>query len=887
MLAGPERPVAATPRLRAAVRRPLRRTPWRWRSACARLLTIAALAGGPPAALGATSPGASANAEPQTRPLAARHQHFLEQTRLLASETEHQVFLELSEDYRRDAFVRQFWRVRDPHPETARNEFREAWEDSHELARQRYPDAEDGRHQLMAVHGEPRRTLRISCELLRPLELWHYGARPKVAELWAVLMRQGGRYRLWSPSQGLFALAAGRLPLDANEAAEAVASACSRGDEILTALALSPDWDSVGLTDHLRPGDDEWALALRSRSLETEEGADTTTLEPRIEYIGRHQSRTVVKARLAIPRSSIQLDDRATGGGVARLLLDGEVVRGDDLFETFRYRFDLPLGEGVEDGGDGGGGAPDDIVPVAIERLLRPGRYRLRLRVADRLGDHAFIADQELDVPRWRRPEPKDGGVADRPVAVAGIRGAEEPGPLAPDIPGSESDPAADEPSVRLSVPRDELLTGRVRVEAFSSGPGIARVGFDLDGRRLLTKASPPYSVEIDIGRAPRRRELRAYALDEAGAELAEDSIVLNAGPNSFSIRLVEPRRGSAPRGSVRAVAEVDVPPLEKLDRVEFFLNEERLATLYQPPFVQPLEVPGDLDLSFVRAVAVLDGGGFAEDMVFLNAPDEVEYLDVDFVQLYVSASDRRGRPVTDLAPEEISVREDGQAVTLRRIEPVRDLPIHACVLLDTSISMQDRLREASSAALYFFERVLSERDRACLVTFSDHHDLAVGFTSSMEVLSGGVSGLVAEGETALYDSLIHTLYYFGGIRGKRALVLLSDGDDSTSEYDFEEALEFARRSGVAIYTIGLAIDNRQMDVRARLNRLARETGGESYFIHEATELRRLYTEIEEELRSQYLLAYQSPGQGEGYREIEVEVARKGVKARTLRGYYP
>lgn len=152
-------------------------------------------------------------------------------------------------------------------------------------------------------------------------------------------------------------------------------------------------------------------------------------------------------------------------------------------------------------------------------------------------------------------------------------------------------------------------------------------------------------------------------------------------------------------------------------------------------------------------------------------------------------------------------------------------------------------------------------------------------------ILAGGLAGLTAEGETALYDSLI----YFSGLRGKRAIVVLTDGEDSHSKYSFEEAYEFARRTGVSIYIIGLGLQSRDSEIRLRMRRLAAETGGELFLIDSAAQLGRVYADIPEELRSQYLIAYQS-SQVDGddkFREVEVKMLRRGLEAKTIRGYHP
>jgi len=118
-------------------------------------------------------------------------------------------------------------------------------------------------------------------------------------------------------------------------------------------------------------------------------------------------------------------------------------------------------------------------------------------------------------------------------------------------------------------------------------------------------------------------------------------------------------------------------------------------------------------------------------------------------------------------------------------------------------------------------------------------------------------------------------------------LVLLSDGEDVKSRYGFDEVLEYARRSGVAVYAIGLGLQSNAQVARMNLQRLAAETGGTAFFVERTGAFDNVYRSIERELRSQYLLAYQSDGSGTGYRKVEVEVKRPGVSAATAKGYYP
>ncbi|MCP4545521.1 MAG: VWA domain-containing protein, partial [bacterium] len=194
-------------------------------------------------------------------------------------------------------------------------------------------------------------------------------------------------------------------------------------------------------------------------------------------------------------------------------------------------------------------------------------------------------------------------------------------------------------------------------------------------------------------------------------------------------------------------------------------------------------------------------------------------------------------------------------------------------------------------AALAFVEQAIEPRDRASLISFNHQPHVEARFTNDVATLARKLKALRATGGTALYDSLVFTLHYFHGVKGQRALLLLSDGRDESSEFHFEETLEFARRAGVMIYTIGLEDAELKRDARRVLEKLAAETGGRAFFVRELDELTPIYTEIQEELRSQYLFAYQSSSEKDPsqFRRIEVRVEIDGKRAEvhTMSGYYP
>ncbi len=841
---------------------------------------------------GATAALAAPSGRPATEPAPAAeappepYRTWLEVVDLLLTDEEREIFLALKSDHRRQIFIDRFWQVRDPFPETGANEFRDSWLERVARAKERFGTLAGERSLALLALGPPRLVSTSPCfRMIGLSELWHY--HQDRGTFYLLFVRGVGSpdgYRLWSPAEGVRSLvkwSAGPIAGTTDVLAELIES-CAEGRDLVEALSQTADLDTTALVARLPRPSPEWVLNFAARSTELPDGSETFQAELSLRFPGRHQSRTVVQGVISVPAAAVAAE---TGSGppAYRFVVDGEVLREERLFDDFRYRFELPP-TGLE----------DDRIPIVIQRFLRPGSYHLALRVQDLGSGRFFRVEREVEVPGVARRAPAPTRVVAAEAEVAGPPAAGLPAPPAPAAAAdrllAEADSALGRADYRLKIlpPPDRLLTGRVRVQAVASGEAVTKVAFRLDGRPVMTKVRPPFSVELDLGEAPRVHALEAIGLDSGGRELARDRIPLNTGPHRFAVRLLEPGPGGRYHESLRAFAEVDVPRGQRLDRVEIYLNESRVASLYQPPFSQPIRLPGTEEITYVRALAFLEDGNSTEDLVFINVPDNMDEIEVDFVELYTSVVDKAGRLVSDLERGSFRVFEDGVEQRIRRFERVRDRPIHAGVLLDTSTSMTEELRQAEQAALRFFQRVIEPRDRAAVIVFADQPQLKVPLTNSHEVLAGGLAGLAAEGETALYDSVVFGLYYFAGIRGKRALVLISDGEDSGSRHSYREMLEFARHTGVAVYTIGMNLEVRETEIRGMLMRLARETGGASYFIERASQLEKIYEQIEEELRSQYLVGYQSSRLGgEEFREVEVRLDKPGLRAKTIPGYYP
>ena len=798
---------------------------------------------------------------PEATPLSSEWIQWLVEVDPLISNAERALFLSLEQDYQREAFQRQFWRVRDPYPRTVRNEMKERWPVRIAEARSQWESLTDDRSRMFMVHGPPRSAFQVKCtEKYIPGEVWLYdGTDWTDVRLGLVFIKQDrgkGVAKIWHPTGGGVGAQAAinrmRNCINGSQLAQVVQVIASNADtyeEQLARLLLKP-----------RPSSLEWLYTFEAYS--TDLGDDAEPLDARLEldYPGRHQHRTVLQGLVELASDDVGTGEYA-GYRSHDFRLTGEVIKDDKLFESFRYQFGFPAES-----------APDSL-PLAFQRFLRPGEYRVILKVDDLHSKKAWRRDVTIEVPTsneafeavtYTDPETEE---LFREVAEA---------------------VAAGEDGIRIVPPQDDLLTGFVRFDTLVAGEAISKVRFFLDDKEVLTKNRPPYSVQIDLGPYPDLHTLRAEGLDAQGNLLADDDLLVNSGGYRFILDLREPRPGKTYEKSLRARAEIEVPEGRSLERVEFFLNENKVATLYQEPWVHPVVLPAGGAPGYVRAVAYLADGNSTEDLAFFNSPDYLDELEIQFVELYTSVLDGQGRPIEGLQKSNFTVMEDGVQQTISRFERVEDLPIHVGVLIDSSASMVGTLDEVKNAALSFFQQAIGPKDRAAVIPFSTFPRLAVELTSDTTALGAGLAGLAPEGQTALYDSIMYALYYFAGVKGQRALLVLSDGRDESSRFDFDKTLEYARRAGVTIYPIGLRLGGDAV-ARAKLSRLAEETGGTAHFLNDIAELGPIYTAIQDELRSQLLIAYQSSNTDEdsGFRQVDLQVDRPGATVKTLSGYYP
>lgn len=805
---------------------------------------------------------------------------FLSNVHFLISDAEREAFLEVSQDYQRRAWIERFWRIRDPYPDSVRNELRIRWEERLLYVDREFEGPRSDRARMFLFNGEPSGRIQFQCTMVTwPIEIWFYSHSDRLGhEFFLLFYRRGNQqhYELWHPSDGIERL----LDVGVNvQAAAGDIQSCKDGDVAAAAinwLLRSNGLEFATLMARLdeRPEapSAEWTLTFEAYTTDVPEDAESLEATLDVRFPARYQARTVVEALVEVDPASAHRD---TVGGQSsyNFFLTGEVLRGEDLFENFRYKFDLPLGAAGDaapagDGGDGGDGGEPPIL-LSFERRLRPGDYRLVLKIEDLNGGRFARLERPLEVPTLEAPATRQLDPAVQKI-----------------IDQAEAVLTSDVPTVQLLEPPGELQTGLVRFDTLATGD-IAEMRFWLDGSEVARKRRPPFSVELDLGSTPRVHVLRATAHDAGGAEIASDEISLNAGRNRFALRFAEPREGVRYEDEVHVEIDVQVPDGSLVERLELHLNDEPVATLYQEPWSQLVDLPPGDAITYLRAAAYLVDGNTTDTVVYVNAPDYLEIVDIQYVELYATALHRSGRPYEDLRADQVRILEDGAPQELLRFQRVTDLPVHLQVMLDVSASMVDRLGVAREAALDLFQTGITPRDRAALVTFNDHPYLASDFTNDIGTLAGSLAGLKAERGTALYDAIVFGLYYLNGIKGQRALLLLSDGKDESSRFSFDQALEYAQRSGVAVYAIGLG--KQPGPARRALSRLADRTGGRAFFIGQIAELAGVYDQILGELRSRYLITYQSTNTSGNrrFREIEADATVAGVSIRTLKGYYP
>jgi VWFA-related protein len=443
--------------------------------------------------------------------------------------------------------------------------------------------------------------------------------------------------------------------------------------------------------------------------------------------------------------------------------------------------------------------------------------------------------------------------------------------------------------AIRILPLGRQVVSGRHTVKTHVASAAVARVSFSLDGREAGSVERPPFSTTLDFGHVPERHSIRVTAFNREGVEIGRDERIVNEAGESFWLRLVSPREGAA-GGAVRVSMNVRAPASRRVRRVVLSWNESDRAVLTAAPWEQVIDIPA-AELGVLRAVAELDDGRTSEDAVLLNAGGMVGRVDVQLVELPVTVVGRNGA-VPPLTRERITVREGSRQRRVDSVSTAAETPLTVGLLIDVSFSMQKTLPDVQEAAIRFLETILGERDRAFIVTFDSSARLLQPATSDLALLRRRIMAIRPNGLTALHDAMVLGLLQFEGIKGRRAMVVFSDGIDMTSRYGAAGVGELAKRVHVPVHVIaatpgmsGLGIEK---PAAGELTRVAQSTGGTYQTLHELRELRALYARIEAALRAQVLLFVRTdPATKENeWRGVQVQVDGEGLEVFAPEGYY-
>jgi Ca-activated chloride channel family protein len=268
----------------------------------------------------------------------------------------------------------------------------------------------------------------------------------------------------------------------------------------------------------------------------------------------------------------------------------------------------------------------------------------------------------------------------------------------------------------------------------------------------------------------------------------------------------------------------------------------------------------------------------------------------VEIVSLSVTVTDGP-KYVTGLEQDDFDVFEDGAKQTISFFSHLQQ-PVALAILLDTSNSMEDKIGTAQEAAIGFVRR-MKKNDAIEVIEFNSQVRIPQPFTNDVNALERAIRATTVNGSTSLYNAIYVSLKQLKDERARsaeeirrQAIIVLSDGDDTSSVIEYDDVLDLAKRSETAIYAIGLrqAETGRGKFKEAEfvLRQLSQETGGRVFFPTSVGELPKIYEQISEELASQYSIGYSSknPMRNGAWRRIEVRVNKPGLVARTRRGYY-
>lgn len=265
--------------------------------------------------------------------------------------------------------------------------------------------------------------------------------------------------------------------------------------------------------------------------------------------------------------------------------------------------------------------------------------------------------------------------------------------------------------------------------------------------------------------------------------------------------------------------------------------------------------------------------------------------VDAKLVNVLCSVTDRKGKLVPSLTKDDFIIEEDGKRQEILKFSKESELPLTMAMLIDTSPSVKSVLPEEKETATAFVRSILTTKDLAMVIKFDKNPKVVQDFTESTRRLADAINSVSVGMGTSVYDAIIlASRDYLSNESGRKAMILISDGDDTTSRHRLQDALFAAHESDSVIYSISNSLESGGLLGRSNgtLNKLSEETGGAVFAIRRNGDFKPIFDQIANELRSQYSIAYRSTNTKKDgkFRAIKVTTKESALTARARKGYY-
>ena len=438
--------------------------------------------------------------------------------------------------------------------------------------------------------------------------------------------------------------------------------------------------------------------------------------------------------------------------------------------------------------------------------------------------------------------------------------------------------------TTQLLLTRDGQPEGIIRgVVDLTVSPGFegARVTVIVDGQKVADGIRSPYHVTVDFGPTAVEHKISVIAVGNEQKKVQWHETI-NRGHLPLTVKL-------SPVDLTNRVFEASVtsPQDDPVQNVQFWEGGKVIASLDTVPyrFAIPAE---NFQQQFVQVTAKTKSGEEAADFWSGAGDVHAESVEVRTVPLFVSVVDRNGVTHDDVDRSLFRVMDNGSEGTILEFGKAFDQQISIALILDASASMTYSMEDATKAALSFVQRTLKQGDRCTVFSVRDTPRREVPVTADRTSVEKALVGIKAAGRTSLYDAIASAIRELRAEKNRKAIVVLSDGGDTSSIMSFEEIDRLSKEAAIPLYFIaydsGSPSEPEEVD---RMNYLAGETGG--FLVTASAEnLQAKYGAIEKDLRAQYAILYQISdlAKHNQWRQVRVMLSSPKLTVRTIHGYF-